>query len=80
MFCCYIQSLQRELQALQTEIATMNRVATSVMAEAGSESRQLIKTTISSLNERLKTLEREAQDREEQLQEKNNEWKAYQVT
>ena len=58
----------------------MNRVATSVMAEAGSESRQLIKTTISSLNDRLQTLESEAQDREEQLQEKNNEWKAYQVT
>ena len=57
----------------------MNHVAASVMAEAGTESRELIKRTISSLNERLQTLEREARERENELQQKNNEWKSYQV-
>ena len=49
------------------------------MAEAATDSRELIKRTIGSVNKRLKTLEEEARDREEELQLKNAEWKIYQV-
>ena len=73
------QSLQRELQALHMEIATMNNVASSVMAEAATDSRELIRHTSGAVNKRPKTLEEEARDREEELQLKNTEWKIYQV-
>ena len=57
----------------------MNNVASSVMAEAATDSRELIRHTMGSVNKRLKTLEEEARDREEELQLKNTEWKIYQV-
>ena len=57
----------------------MNRASQQLMSEASLESRDLIKQTVTDLNDRLKTLEMQAREREQDLVEKNQSWKDYQV-
>ena len=80
-FCIFmLQALQKEIAALQNEISTMNEASQRLMSAAGSESRNLIQQTVGDLNERLESLEKQARIKESMLQQRNEEWKQYQVS
>ena len=67
------------MQSLQSEIAVMNQASQKLMADAGAESKKLMRQTMADLNDRLQTLETQARERELELVQKNSSWKQYQV-
>ena len=57
----------------------MNDSCQAVMLETNEQSKQLIRQALGDLNSRMSTLETEAQQREQELMEKNRRQKAFQV-
>ena len=57
----------------------MNESCQAVLLETNEQSRQLIQQALGDLNSRMSTLETEAQQREQELMEKNRLQKAFQV-
>ncbi|XP_074656556.1 nesprin-1-like isoform X2 [Tubulanus polymorphus] len=70
------ETLQKEIQHLQNEIQMMTQAAMKVLS--GSESHAVIQRTISDLNERLNTLEKQADGKEVTLNERRKLCKSYQ--
>ena len=78
--CAASQSLRRELRTVDGELSAVGDASRLVIGDATADSQTDIRTAITSLGDRLKTLEGRAQQKEEGLQERNREWKLYQVT
>ncbi|XP_033126157.1 nesprin-1-like isoform X2 [Anneissia japonica] len=71
-------TLQNELQSFQEQLKVMNDACEMIVAEADVRDKNLIKQALSDLNERLTTLEKEAQQKEQDLVEKNKQFQEYQ--
>jgi chromosome segregation ATPase len=74
-----MSSLRQDVQALQAEIAAAGREVYTVMADASSQSRQLVQRTLADLNERMQTVEQEAHAKEADLADTLRLWIEYQV-
>jgi gas vesicle protein len=73
------QALQKELHAVQGELSKMSHASQQLMLEASSDSKSVIKQTITDLHERLSTLEGHVEQKQEKLQQKDEQAKKYQV-
>ncbi|XP_022095690.1 nesprin-1-like isoform X2 [Acanthaster planci] len=71
-------ALQDEIHTFQDQLEVMNESCQAVLLEANEENRQLIQQALADLNLRMSTLETEAQQREQELREKNKRQKAFQ--
>ncbi len=72
-------NLQEEIHSFQDQLEVMNESCQAVLLETNEQSRQLIRQALGDLNSRMSTLETEAQQREQELVEKNRRQKAFQV-
>ena len=74
-----MSSLRQDIQVLQAEINAASRDVYGVMADANSQSRQLVHQTLTDLNQRMQIIEEEAQIKEAELAETVRMWAVYQV-
>ncbi len=74
-----MSSLRQDVQALQAEIAAAGKDVYAIMADASSQSRQLVQRTLADLNERMQTVEQEAHAKEDDLTDTLHLWIEYQV-
>ncbi|CAH1263260.1 SYNE1, partial [Branchiostoma lanceolatum] len=73
------ESLRKEIGAFQDQVYVMNRACQQLMVEADSRNRQVVQQTLSDLKDRLHTLEGQALQKEQELIEKNSQWKDFQM-
>ncbi|XP_019623175.1 PREDICTED: nesprin-1-like isoform X2 [Branchiostoma belcheri] len=73
------ESLRKEISAFQDQVYVMNRACQQLMVEADSRNRQVVQQTLSDLKDRLHTLEGQALQKEQELIEKNSQWKDFQM-
>ena len=56
----------------------MSNVSQQLLTDSTTESKNLIRQTVGDLSERLQTLENQAREKEQELLERNRQWRLYQ--
>ena len=74
-----MQELQDEIHTFQDKLDLMNEVCQEVMTDTNAQNQRLIQQALTDLNERLSTLENEAQQKEQELVERSRQHQIFQV-
>ena len=73
------QDMQRDIRSLQGEILSMGHAAQELLAVANADSHDLIRHSLSNLNDRVHILEGQAKEQGDKLRNIDRQYKQYQV-
>ena len=75
----FFQDIQREIKSLQGEILAMGHAAQELLAVANADSHDLIRHSLTNLNDRVQILEGQAKEQGDKLRTIDRQYKQYQV-
>ena len=79
IFVLCFQDMQRDIRSLQGEILSMGHAAQELLAVANADSHDLIRHSLSNLNDRVHILEGQAKEQGDKLRNIDRQYKQYQV-